>query len=139
MLRRSSLVECVSVLQKSVNNVSNFFLFVNVYSHVCQKILSTHFISQRARWCSHINMIFWLDECGFEQLWVSFIKGQGSVFECLKLFGRNLNFRNDNHENSQERKHIPRELSFFSYVRLVRETKYKNNCNLTISYLKKKT
>ena len=25
MLRRSSLVECVSVLQKSVNNVTNFF------------------------------------------------------------------------------------------------------------------
>jgi hypothetical protein len=55
MLRRSSLVECVSVLHGTVvYKVSIFFLFVNMYSHVCQKILSTHFIPYRARWRSHI-------------------------------------------------------------------------------------
>jgi hypothetical protein len=45
ILRRSSLVECVSVFDmERVYNASNFFLSISMCSHVCQKILSTHFI-----------------------------------------------------------------------------------------------
>ena len=40
MLRRSSSVECVSVL----HGTQNFFLCISICSHVCKKILSTHFI-----------------------------------------------------------------------------------------------
>ena len=55
MLRRSSLVECVSVLHGTgVCKASQIFLFVNMYSHVCQKILSTHFIPYSVRLRSHI-------------------------------------------------------------------------------------
>ena len=50
MLRRSSLVECVSVIHGTYLQ-SVEFVFIRQYmcSHVCQKILSTHFIPQRAR------------------------------------------------------------------------------------------
>ena len=50
MLRRSSLVECVGVLHGTCLQCgAEFFLFISMHSHVCQKILSTHFIPQRAR------------------------------------------------------------------------------------------
>ena len=49
MLRRSSLVECVSVLHGTCLQCVDFFLFISMCSHVCQKILSTHFIPYRAR------------------------------------------------------------------------------------------
>jgi hypothetical protein len=42
-LRRSSLVECVSVLHGTCLQSVDFF-FNSMCSHVCQKILSTHFI-----------------------------------------------------------------------------------------------
>ena len=44
MLRRSSLVECVNVLHGTCLQSAEFFLFVSMCSHVCQKILSIHFI-----------------------------------------------------------------------------------------------
>jgi hypothetical protein len=44
MLRTSSLVECVSVLHETCLQSVDFILFVTMFSHVCQKILSTHFI-----------------------------------------------------------------------------------------------
>jgi hypothetical protein len=44
MLRRSSLVECVSVLHGTCLQCAEFFLSVSMCSHICQKILSTHFI-----------------------------------------------------------------------------------------------
>ena len=45
MLRRSSLVECVSVLHGTCLQCAEIFLFISMCSHVCQKILSIHFIS----------------------------------------------------------------------------------------------
>jgi hypothetical protein len=44
MLRRSSLVECVSVLHGTCSQCAEYFLSISMCSHVCQKILSTHFI-----------------------------------------------------------------------------------------------
>ena len=44
MLRRSSLVECVSVLHGTCLQCADFFLSISICSHVCQQILSTHFI-----------------------------------------------------------------------------------------------
>jgi hypothetical protein len=44
MLRRSSLVECVGVLHGTCLQCAEFFLFISMRSHVCQKILSTHFM-----------------------------------------------------------------------------------------------
>ena len=45
MLRRYSLVECVSVLHGTCLQCVEFFvLSISMCSHVCQKILSTHFI-----------------------------------------------------------------------------------------------
>jgi hypothetical protein len=47
MLRRSSLVECASVLHRTCLQCAEyFFLSISIctYSHVCQKILSTHVI-----------------------------------------------------------------------------------------------
>ena len=45
MLRRSSLVECVSVLHGTcLQSVKKKFIRRYMCSHVCQKILSTHFI-----------------------------------------------------------------------------------------------
>jgi hypothetical protein len=44
MLRRSSLVECVSVLHGTCLQCTDFFLSISMCSHICQKILSTHFI-----------------------------------------------------------------------------------------------
>jgi hypothetical protein len=44
MLRRSSLVECVSVLHGTCLQSVEFFLSISMYSHVSQKILSAHFI-----------------------------------------------------------------------------------------------
>jgi hypothetical protein len=44
MLRRSSLVECVNVLHGTCLQCAYFFLFISICSHVCQKIISTHFI-----------------------------------------------------------------------------------------------
>jgi hypothetical protein len=41
MLRRSSLVECVSVLHGMCLQCVNFFLSINMCSYVCQKIRST--------------------------------------------------------------------------------------------------
>jgi hypothetical protein len=45
MLRRSSLVVCLSVLHGTCLQMRQiFFLSISMCSHVCQKILSTHFI-----------------------------------------------------------------------------------------------
>jgi hypothetical protein len=44
MLRRSSLVECVSVLHGTCLQCAYYFLSISMSSHVCQQILSTHFI-----------------------------------------------------------------------------------------------
>ena len=44
MLRRSSLVEGVSVLHGTCFQCADFFLSISMCSHVCQKILSAHFI-----------------------------------------------------------------------------------------------
>ena len=44
MLRRSSLVDCVSVLHGMCLQCAEFFLSISMCSHVCQKILGTHFI-----------------------------------------------------------------------------------------------
>jgi len=44
MLRRSSLVDCVSVLHGTCLQCAEFFLSISMCSHVCPKILSTHFI-----------------------------------------------------------------------------------------------
>ena len=44
MLRRSSLVECVSELHGTCLQCVECFLSISMCSHVCQKILSTHFI-----------------------------------------------------------------------------------------------
>ena len=49
MLRRSSLVEGVSVLHGTCLQCAEFALSISMCSHVCQKILSTHFIPERAR------------------------------------------------------------------------------------------
>ena len=43
MLRRSSLVECVSVIHGTCVYKASI-CFIRPCSHVCQKILSTHFI-----------------------------------------------------------------------------------------------
>ena len=43
ILRRSSLVESVCVLHGTCLQSVDFF-FIHPYVHVCQKILSTHFI-----------------------------------------------------------------------------------------------
>ena len=44
MLRRSSLVECVSVIHGTCLQCAEFIFSISMYSHVCQKILSTHFM-----------------------------------------------------------------------------------------------
>ena len=44
MLRRSSLVECVSELYGTCLQCVECFLSISMCSHVCPKILSTHFI-----------------------------------------------------------------------------------------------
>ena len=53
---------CKVCYTERVYKASNFILFVNMCSHVCQKILSTHFIPQRARWRSHNEKTKWQKE-----------------------------------------------------------------------------
>jgi len=44
MLRRSSLVECVSVLHGTCLQCREKNISISMWSHVCQKIIGTHFL-----------------------------------------------------------------------------------------------
>ena len=53
---------CKVCYTERVYKALNFILFVNMCSHVCQKILSTHFIPQWVRWRSHNKKTKWQKE-----------------------------------------------------------------------------
>ena len=64
MLRKSSLVECVSVLHGTCLQNVDFFLFVNMCSHVCQKIV-VHILYHKELADARILNIFWHTDNNF--------------------------------------------------------------------------
>jgi hypothetical protein len=71
MLRRSSLVECVSVLHGTCLQCVNFFLSISMCSHVCQKILSIHFICECQRALYGIKCVLRIfDKHGCTYWWI---------------------------------------------------------------------